>query len=278
MSKITTEKYDQVKIERLKTYLEASAEKGKPKFYEVFVDNLKAVDKTNDPSSFDEYQMYLNEDTRMIKVLIYTSTESCPRNDKFIYTLSNPNKEHELNGIEVENKIQSAISTERERLNSELVRKELQEVKQKLDEAEEYIDHLENEVEELKLKKNSWKEVQLGNVAAIALEEMVKRNPNLTRSVPLLGTLSGLLGTDSSNSDAEHKSPIDQEESKVTFKKQTEETLDKDRHAKLQFFEQMEEAFNEEELQQVIEIIQKLSVDSSQIKTIHNLLTPNPQN
>lgn len=43
-SKITQEKYDLVKIERLKHFLESAHEKGKPKFYEIFVDNLKAVD------------------------------------------------------------------------------------------------------------------------------------------------------------------------------------------------------------------------------------------
>ena len=82
-SKITQEKYDLVKIERLKHYLESAAEKGRPKFYEVYVDNLKAVDKTCDPEAFDEYLVYMGEDTRMVKVLIYTSTESCPVTTSF---------------------------------------------------------------------------------------------------------------------------------------------------------------------------------------------------
>src|SRR5689334_10945369 len=94
-SKITQEKYDLVKIERLKHYLESSQEKGKPKFYEIFVDNLKAVDKTSDPDQFDEYLVYMSEDTRMVKVLIYTSTENCPRNDKFLFIVTSPENERE---------------------------------------------------------------------------------------------------------------------------------------------------------------------------------------
>ncbi len=277
MSKISTEKYDLVKLERLKHFLETNAEKGKSKFYEIFVDQLKAVDKTNDPSCFDEYQVYLNDDTRMIKVLIYTSTENCPRNDKFIYTLPGGSKEQELNGIEVESKIQSAISTERERLNTEQLRKELHETKEKLEDAEEYIGTLETELETVKAKKNSWKEIQLGNVASVALEEIVKRNPNLTKNVPLLGTLSGLLGTDEEIADTENNSADTAEEHQASFsKKVSDETIDKAVKAKLEFFRQMEDAFSEEELQKVFEIIHTLGEDSSQITTVHNLLIPNP--
>ena len=120
-SKITQEKYDLVKIERLKHYLESSHEKGKPKFYEIFVDNLKAVDKTSDPEQFDEYLVYMSEDTMMVKVLIYTSTENCPRNDKFLFTVTSPEREREekrkqeLSGIEIEEKIHSVVQQERDR-------------------------------------------------------------------------------------------------------------------------------------------------------------------
>src|SRR6266498_1633907 len=119
-SKITTEKYDVVKMERLKHYLEANAERDKPKYYEIFVDNLKVVDKTNDPACFDDFAMYMNEESKIIKVLIYSSTETSPRNDKFIFTITNAEeekrkqekKQSELNGFEIQNKIDSAITTE----------------------------------------------------------------------------------------------------------------------------------------------------------------------
>ena len=97
MSSITTEKYDPVKLERLKYFLEANAERGKPKYFEIFVDNLKAVDKNNDPACFDDYTMYLNEDSKMVKVLIYTTTENSPRNDKFIYNIVNDTEEKKKN-------------------------------------------------------------------------------------------------------------------------------------------------------------------------------------
>ncbi len=66
---ITTETYEPVKMERLRHFLESHAERGRPRYFEIFVDNLKVVDRTNDPGSFEDYAMYITEDTRMIKVL-----------------------------------------------------------------------------------------------------------------------------------------------------------------------------------------------------------------
>ena len=209
MSSITTEKYDPVKLERLKYFLEASAERGKPKYFEIFVDNLKAVDKNNDPACFDDYTMYLNADSKMVKVLIYTTTESCPRNDKFIYNIVNETEEkkkslaqgQELNGIELQTRIDSAINNERERNQNEQLKKELETVKAELVQAEEYIESLEEDLTTERTKKHSWKELNLGNVASIAIEEVVKRNPGWMKKVPLLGALSGLADAESSSMD-----------------------------------------------------------------------------
>ena len=53
---VTTEKYDQLKIDKLRHFLEAQAEKGMAKPFEIFVDNLKVVAKTDDPKEFDSYE------------------------------------------------------------------------------------------------------------------------------------------------------------------------------------------------------------------------------
>jgi hypothetical protein len=275
MSKITTEKYETVKMERLKHYLESNDERGRPKFYEIFVDNLKAVEKTSDPACFDDYLMYMNDDTRVIKVLIYTSTENCPRNDKFIYTVVNPEEEkrrtektsQELNGLELQSRIDAAIQTERERNNMEKLKSELGEVKQKLEEAEEYIETLEEELEDQKSKKHSWREVQLGNVLSVFLEETAKRNPSLIKNIPVLGALSGLhsesnTATNTAASDTEAsftKKPNDSNDEKVIA-------------GKLAFVTEMEAAFSEAELVKVIETIRGMAQDHSLIDTLHDLI------
>lgn len=294
MAQITTEKYDIVKLERLKHFLEANVEKGKPKFYEIFVDNLKAVDKTNDPSCFDEYQMYQNDDTRMIKVLIYTSTENCPRNDKFIFTLRDPyneRKQEELGGLEVENKISSAIEQERNRIQLEQLQKELEQVKDELEDCEDYNEKLDAELQQCKQeleasrkRKVTLTEMNAGNLVGFATDYFLKNYPGISNKVPLLSSLSGFL----SNEDAEDqpspltdatKSPLNGHAS-FTRKQPTEglNELDEITKKKLNFFSQMEAAFDEDQLEKVIEIIDGLGASPEQIDIVHSLLQSEDSN
>lgn len=285
-NKITTEKYDVVKMERLKHYLETNAERDKPKYFEIFVDNLKAVDKTNDVACFDDYTMYMNEDSKIIKVLIYTSTENCPRNDKFIFTITNTEEERrkhdrkqsELSGLEIQTKIDSAITVERDRMNTEKLKEELQEKTKQLEEAEDYIDQLTEELEAVKEKKYNPREIQFGNIASIAIEEMIKRNPTWSKKVPLIGALSGLLETEQPNVSGNTEHNAASEETSANFTKRTnelpQENQDKETKAKLEFFQQMEENFTEEQLDMVIEIIQSLAVKPEQLPTVYELVLP----
>lgn len=284
-SKITQEKYDLIKIERLKHYLESAAEKGRPKFYEVFVDNLKAVDKTSDPEAFDEYLVYMGEDTRMVKVLIYTSTEACPRNDKFIFTVTSPDKEREekrrgeLSGIEVEEKIHAVVQQEREKMATELLKKELQETKEELEEAESYIDELEKKLAEARSTKAVQKE-SLGEVVSLALESMIRRNSHLLSGIPLVGQgLAGVVEQDNKRLESVSQTLSLGEEAKVSFKRvrsdepgtSTESVSEEDKQT-LEYFQSVRQAFTEPELIQVLEIIAVLSNQKESISSVLELL------
>jgi hypothetical protein len=289
-SKITQEKYDLVKIERIKHFLESSAEKGKPKFYEIFVDNLKAVDKTDDPSQFDEYLVYMGEDTRMVKVLIYTSTENCPRNDKFIFTVTSPEQEkaekrrQELSGIELQEKIESVVRQEREKINTELLKTELEQVKEELEEANRYIGQLEKQLEESKSSKSVAKE-NLGEVISIALEGLVRRNTHLLSGIPLVGQgLAGVVEKDNRRLEEQvrsHASSIEQ--GQATFRKTTFESnshplksfLSKEEQETLEYFNELKRTFSETELLQVLEIIGMLSSCKENINSVLDLLSDN---
>ena len=50
---VTNDTYDQLKIDKLKHFLEAQAAKGLAKPYEMLLDNLKVLSKTEDPQEYD---------------------------------------------------------------------------------------------------------------------------------------------------------------------------------------------------------------------------------
>jgi len=56
---ITTEKYDPLKIELIKKNLETQEAQGAPLYYEIFVDNLKVVQRTNKVELFDNYEEFV---------------------------------------------------------------------------------------------------------------------------------------------------------------------------------------------------------------------------
>lgn len=289
-SKITQEKYDLLKIERLKHYLESAHEKGKPKFYEIFVDNLKAVDKTSDPDAFDEYLVYMGEDTRLIKVLIYTSTEACPLNDKFLFTITSPDKEKEerrrgeLSGIEIEEKIHSVVQQERDKMNTELLKKEIERLEADLEETEQYVEELEKRLEETKNTKATAKE-NLGEVFSLALESMIRRNTHLLGGIPLLGQgLAGVVEQDNKRQEeAALNSPSAIEERTVTFKRVVEDekqssskgNISKEDQETLAYFQSLREAFTESELLKVLDIISVLSQEKESINAVLDLLQGN---
>lgn len=286
-SKITQEKYDLLKIERLKHYLESASEKGKPKFYEIFVDNLKAVDKTCDPDAFDEYLVYMGEDTRMVKVLIYTSTEACPRNDKFLFTLNPPDKEKdnkrrgELSGIEIEEKIHSVVQQEKDKMNTELLKKEIEQLQSDLEETEQYVAELEKKLEESKNTKATAKE-NLGEVFSLALESMIRRNTHLLGGIPLLG--QGLAGVVEQDNKRQEEAVLNSssaiEERNVTFKRvvlndnqsAAKGNISKEDEETLAYFQSLRQAFSETELLQVLEIIAILSNQKESISSVQELL------
>lgn len=66
------EKFCEEKIEKLKKHLEFYHSKGKSIEYEIVVDNFKTVRRTNEPSHFDNYKLFLGRDTRELMVRLFT--------------------------------------------------------------------------------------------------------------------------------------------------------------------------------------------------------------
>lgn len=146
---IQFDKYDQLKIDRLRSHLELLAKRGIPKHYEIFVDGLKAVQKTNDPSEFDAYETYMMEDTAQIRIVMYHSGAS-PRNDQYVFSLKAKSSQEaldisldgyslrklskaELGELKIEREHHIAESQEVQRLNEELEKAKAALEKQKED-------------------------------------------------------------------------------------------------------------------------------------------------
>ena len=280
---IQFDKFDQQKIDRLKSHLETMAAKGAPKFYEIFVDGLKAVPKTDEPKEFEGYEDYMTADTNQVKIVIYCSGAS-PRNDQYVFSMKARNNEEALdmglNGIAFKAFSQNDLKKlkfqkeQRGAINAEIreLNEEIDGLYKELDEKNEYISKLEDAVEEAKANGNKIGGIHAGEVLAVALDGLLKKNlPKIAAATGMEG-LAGLLGDESSSAPAENKTPT---ETEVTVKKKQSESspeLSEQQKHFLALFSAIKRHFSEAEMDSVIEIIEVLSKDKSKINLIVELL------
>jgi len=277
---ITSETYDQLKIDKLKLYLQTQADKGASRFYEIYVDNLKAVHKTNDIQEFDSYEDYMTEDTERIRILVYSTNSSSPRNDQYVYRMKKQEEQkvipqQSLSGVEIENRLEEKLQTHRERWEHEALLKELEQTKQQLKESEEYTEKLEAELNVFRNKKLHWGNVNLGELASVVVEGIVRRNPQMVAKLPGGEALAGIIEDD--NKERANLSTAVSEGTKVSFKMKNDDekekgTLSEEEKGYLNFMRGIADSFEDEEIIILTHVINKLEEDTTQLKPVAELL------
>ncbi len=289
---IQFDNFDQQKVDRLKNHLVAMAEKGKAKHYEIFVDGLKAVTKTDEPSEFDGYEDYMTIDTEQIRIIIYNSSSS-PRNDQYVFMVKARNRDEAnnigLNGFEVKSHSKNSLSEWRqkqtlktsEQMEIAALKRENAELRQELQETEEYADQLAAAVEAAKANGNKIGGVHWGDVVSVALEGLVRRNTHLIAQIPAVSGLAGLIEKDNNRIE----SP--QENAEVSFKKKETSTnanasnnapaLTDEEKQFIGLFRELEKLFTEDEMGQVMQILDALSKDKTQLQPVAELLYEDEQ-
>lgn len=272
---INTQKYDSQKIERLKQFLEKQAGKGQARYFEIYVDNLKAVPRTTDITEFDSYTEFLDENTERIKVKIYSTSPTSAHHDLHVFVMNTvePAKEQGLSGIEIRSEINKEVGLAKERWESDQVKKELNGVQKQLEQAEQYIEKLEGKLEEANAKRKLG-DVQWGEVASVALEGVLRRNAHLLAAIPGGEGLAGAIQQDTVNR-MQSLASTGQEDVETSFKKSGPSSeLSETQKGYISFVEQLEQRFDEDEMQKVMFILNALAEDTSKIDTVAGLLQP----
>lgn len=283
---IVKEKYSSNRINLLHQMLLNDAEQGDPRDYDIKVDELKVVQRTNDPERFFSHEEFVQPETACITVNIYDgSSRRCTKYQLYFGDVQASASASTLSGIE--NTIKEKIGSERMQWEYEQMKKEKGALEHKLGEAEEYIEelqdklsHVHQEFETLKNKRVNLAEMNAGKLLGFATDYLVKNHPAITRKIPILSGLSGLLtGGDEEEDSLTGIGTNSETVPSVSFSKK--ESADSPRYDaatehKLAFIQGMEESFTEPQLDKVIEIIQGLAAKPEQLDIIHGLLYEKP--
>ncbi|MFN4313294.1 MAG: hypothetical protein ACK4E0_03300 [Chitinophagaceae bacterium] len=255
---ITTEKYDQLKIDKLKHLLTEMAAKGQARPFEIFVDGLKVVPKTEDVKEFENYEYYINEDSEKIRILIYYSLTS-PRNDQYVYYIQRSRMEKPLNGLgELEGMIQEKLEARDREHEARQIKQELEETKKQLEEAEQYAELLEGQLEQANSNKHKLGKLDLVELGSLVLERMAAKN---------VGTLErmGLGGIVAPPAAEQVTEPV-----AASFEKQQRPPIPDQRHIEL--FQQLEAVFDNGQLEIIMQIIGKFAEEPTHLQTVASLL------
>jgi hypothetical protein len=273
---VTQQKFDQFKVDKLKHYLEDMAEKEQPRLYEIFVDSLKVVPKTDDISQFDTYEQYMDEDTEKIRILVYNSPLS-PRNDQFCFLVQPGRPEKAAPGGlgEIDTIVQEKLAARDREHEMEALSKELDMARAQVEEVEEEAEGLRQELEAVKAGRER-KQIKGIEVVSILLEGFMRRNPQLLQKIPGGEALAGLIEQD--NLEKTGQLPAEPAV-EATFRKQPEAApaLAPEQLRYIDTLRQLETTFQQPDLETVMQVLARFADNPDTLKTVAELLnTKNP--
>lgn len=284
--------FDQQKIDRLKNHLESQAKKGYPKYYEIFVDSLKAVPKTDEPEEFEDYENYMTVNTYQVKVVIYNSGNS-PRNDQYVFSLNAKNSKEALDiGLDgvplqmltkadmIDLKVKRDNYLAESRQIKEL-RDEIDGLEKELESREEYITILENAIERAKANGNKIGGIDIGQVLGSGVGYLLKNNAKSLSEIPGLGGIVNMF-TQTPDS-AKLTDPTPPEQTQASFSKKAtggdEEAppvnLTEEEKQLLILFKNIRKNLEEEEFFDLLEVIDRLSINKEHLPKVLSILKSN---
>lgn len=188
-----TEAYDSLKVDKVRKMIFLQQSAGKKMLYEIVIDDIKLIGKTDDVSLFDQYEEFIDSGTKKVEVLIYPGEKS-KANKKYTYILKNdaPASSQTLGEVEIAKQIRKEVDVVKEQLKSEQLTRELKRdldlEREKNRVAEEYITELETEIAQLedKVKKNDNFGKISDTITTFVLPKLLPESNN--SDAPLSGT------------------------------------------------------------------------------------------
>jgi len=238
--------YSSEKIGMLKQLLINNAESGNPIYYEIRVDGLKVVLRTNDPEQFDKYEDFIEPGTLSVTVVLYEGTSR--NNTRHIFIMKDEPKADAkpLSGIEINKMVDAKVEEVKKQMKQEQVVKENKDLKEELGEAYEAIEKLKNKITDIQ-NKSGIDSINWGKFAGGMTDSIIRKNAHLLAKIPGGEGLAGVLMEDNEKQEQVSEEE-EREEQEATFtKKKDEEQLSEADKDRLGFMRGLEERFNHKE-------------------------------
>jgi len=252
------QKYSEDKMNKHLEYLKMYEAEGESLDYEILIDGMKAIRRTNNTNRFPMFANFIQEDSQKVELFIFQGTSN--HNDKYTYYLKDgPVEDQSLGDIDhrIEEKVKEA---ERKWQFSQLQDRNTA-LEKDIKDLEAEVAALEKENEAIVGSQSPLKGL-LGEVGASFFESFIRNNPQIASRIPGGQALAGLLDKEVQN--------ISVEETEATFKPKSSSA---EEEGLLTFARELRQGFRPPEFALVIDILQKLAEDKTQLQPTLNFLT-----
>jgi hypothetical protein len=271
MAIVEREKYTAQKINKLRDFLQRNTDIGKPIEYEILVDGLKAVLRTDNPEHFETYELLVDGDSKYMEIIFYKGGSN--HNEKRIYSFREENNKEGLSGIDIEAKIEERLLKAKQETTLENLQTENSQLKERVEDLENEIEELETNVGTMQAKLSPLNGM-LGDFGSNLLESFIKRNPQLLTALPGGQALAGLIGTEDPKTEALNGTP----ETEVSFKAKEPDApgaaeLSEEDKSSIKFTKQLTERFNKEQFNKIIMVLQSFAKEDKLIDEVLTFLS-----
>ena len=236
------ERYNSERLEFIKQLLINSVETGKPQDYEIRVDDMRVVPRTNNPDLFENYEDFITEQTRRVLVMLYEGVSR--KNAKYLFHLKEedmPKQEQKgLSGkAEVEKIISEKLEQQAQKWKQEQMEKELKELKEENKQNEKDFEKVIAHNKKLEAGRD-LEDMQWGKILGAAGDTLLRSNTKFLAKIPALQGLAGIIEADTKEREKRIESPRPEPEVEASFKMKSEKEQDDNREEKNEVAEKKE--------------------------------------
>lgn len=171
-------------IALVKKVLTSRAEKGKPGDYEIRLDKMSVVQRTNDVERFNSYKEFFSKETREISILIYEGHSR--NNTHHLFIKQEVQKEEDWNPyskMSPEDIINERVSHEKRVWENQKLQEENNDLKKKIEKSDDEKSLLTDKIGELEGRLRNG-EKNWGHILSYGVEGALRRSLPLLAKVP----------------------------------------------------------------------------------------------
>lgn len=272
MRTTVTRPYTNKELDRIEQKLIDDFNRREPTQYDVRVDGLLIIERTDDPERFaiipDNVDYTSSE---KVEIRLFQGNSLHNTTFELILERNRPGKDRGVTLEGLQTHIQAAIAKEKEKWEADQLKQDFETLKAEYKELEEYADKLEEEVKMFRAKKLHLGNVNLVDLGGMLLEGMIRRNPGVLNRLPGGEALAGAIEADNEQQMQMAQNPAPEEQATFSRADEPDELTTQDR-AYLEMLRRIQDAFSSNDFLSVMRILEMLIAQPAMIPQVIAML------